>query len=242
MAVVVTAEVAWAVDCRSFAGYDTTQLCVPTASQLITPNMGFTIPSECACAWDKAVNGNFTILDNQSRSVLQSCTVTGAWTLTNVPYVQSASANASHLGFIRQGDADLICWRNNENSADLCLGTLADDVIAVNNLQMTVTEPVNGTININGNNTYYLCNPTLGAVTFNLPSCGSSAAGFQAFVKRIVNNANTCTVVPNGADKIEGSNSSITIANSAAPFHGCQLVCDAAGGWWEVSAASGGCP
>lgn len=93
-----------------------------------------------------------------------------------------------------------------------------------------------GTINLsvtrdmqvdNTNNLYVLCQTNAGAVTINLPRISSIAGvpnstwGFRIFVTDDKNNAsvNNITIVPNPADKINGSSSPIVLNTNGATGH-----------------------
>ena len=50
-------------------------------------------------------------------------------------FFQSATTNPALSGFLRMGSPDQICWRNNGNSADVCLSKNASDTLFFNGNQ-----------------------------------------------------------------------------------------------------------
>lgn len=79
----------------------------------------------------------------------------------------------------------------------------------------------------NTNNLYILCQTNVGAVTINLPRISSIAGvpnstwGFRIFITDEKNNASVknITIVPNPADKINGSSSPIVLKTNGATGH-----------------------
>jgi hypothetical protein len=205
---------------------------------------------------------------NINSATLTSLTVNGGATITGAlscnslavafgsvaSFFQSISINNATTGVFRMANNEFLVTRNVANNADIPVigvdNSGKDRVIIGNATQPvvvgTVTKGVlitgSGTVNVTGSVEEYLCSPSVGAVTYNLPACGVGTSPNIVTVKRIQNNANACTVARNGLDTMEGAAANVAITNSVAPFHGCTFVCDGTGGWWESGAASGGCP
>lgn len=96
----------------------------------------------------------------------------------------------------------------------------------------------------NTNNLYVLCQTNAGAITINLPRISSilgvpnSTWGFRIFVTDDKNNAsvNNITIIPNPADKINGSAAPIVLNTNGATGH----LLISGFKQWEFSPSSGG--
>ena len=58
-------------------------------------------------------------------------------------FFQSATTNPALSGFLRMGSPDQICWRNNGNSADVCLSKNASDTLLFNGNQFAFVNQSN---------------------------------------------------------------------------------------------------
>ena len=58
-------------------------------------------------------------------------------------FFQSATTNPALSGFLRMGSPDQICWRNNGNSADVCLSKNASDTLLFNGNQFAYVNQSN---------------------------------------------------------------------------------------------------
>ena len=58
-------------------------------------------------------------------------------------FFQSATTNPALSGFLRMGSPDQICWRNNGNSADVCLSKNASDTLLFNGNQFAYVNQTN---------------------------------------------------------------------------------------------------
>lgn len=75
----------------------------------------------------------------------------------------------------------------------------------------------------------YECDATAGAIVFNLPSAATIQAGTGYYFKRVDASAYLVTVVPSGAETIDGVNAAIAVPPG---YHGVYLISDGAA--WQV--------
>jgi hypothetical protein len=92
-----------------------------------------------------------------------------------------------------------------------------------------VTQTVTGTTSVASPNNLYLCNTTGSGFSMNLPTAASSV-GYKVKFKNKWATGNNATVVPNGSDNIEGSNTSVILA----PGDYLELYSDGTQ-WWMIS-------
>jgi hypothetical protein len=218
-------------------------VCSPV-SALLYSNIGLT--SSISNPTNADVNGNYVFFVTPGSSYVVSISGTGVITYSYVltaplvssggssfSSVTSSTANPATSGFIRQASTDQICWRNNANSANICINkNSADNLFFGANqfayLNATQTWPNQQTFSLG------LVAPTIGpssAQQHTLPAVTSDTVALLTAAQTLTNKTLTTPVV-NGTTTgtgVQGTDAKIlssgTIAGTAST-----LCTDASGG------------
>jgi hypothetical protein len=102
----------------------------------------------------------------------------------------------------------------------------------------SVSAPTTGSSAIGGSNAFYPCDATANSIIVSLPSAASAGAGFKATFKKIDVSANTVTLMPSGAELIDGAATLVL----SVKYEGVTLISDGVEWGLFSSNANGSAP
>jgi len=156
-------------------------------------------------------------------------------------YLGSKSANFAAGGLVRMASSDIICWRNNANNADVCLGKNSSDQLTFNDglgghvagfvYDININSIVNGGGNFSG---HYLRNNGTAYVDSTIPAGdlpGTSSNCTSPNFAQGLNAGGTpiCTALPSPFSALATENVSGSVGTSATQI-GSNLTVNAPGG------------